>query len=81
MENLELDVDTLRHGVIDRLDDSWDSDGGEGDGAEGDEALERAECDRDHSGGIFRLSGRRRSSVRQPSLLKKNGATTMLVCK
>jgi len=51
LENLELDVDTLRNAVVQRLDDSWD--GREGDGAEGDEALERAECDRDHFG-VFR---------------------------
>ena len=56
MENLELDVDTfkLRNAVIHRLDDSCD--GGEGDGAEGDEALERAECDRDHFGGFRRAA-------------------------
>ena len=66
-----MDVDTLRHAVIDRLDDSWDSDGGEGDGAEGDEALEEL------SANVITLvvffvcqpmnTGRRRSSVRQPS--------------
>ena len=43
MENLELDVNALRHVVIHRLDDSCDS--GEEDSAEGDEALERTAGD------------------------------------
>lgn len=40
LEDLELDVDALRHAIVHRLDDGWD--GGDGDGSEGDEALERA---------------------------------------
>jgi hypothetical protein len=37
LENLELDIDALRHEVIDGLDDGRD--GAEGEGGEGDEAF------------------------------------------
>ena len=69
MENLELDVDALRHAVIHRLDDSRD--GGEGDGAEGDEALERAEGDRDHFGIFCRAAHEYRTEevFRVPAIL------------
>ena len=43
LEDLELDIDALRHAVIHRLDGGRD--GTEGEGGDGDEALELAEGD------------------------------------
>jgi len=87
LENLELDIDALRHVVIHRLDGSWDC--GEGNGTEGDEALERAKGDRDHFG-VFRRAAheyRAKEVFRVPAILPSkertpvSEATTMLMCK
>ena len=51
LEDLEMYVYTLRHAVVDRLNDSRDR--REGDGAQGDEAMEGAERNADNFG-IFR---------------------------
>jgi hypothetical protein len=50
LEDLELYVYTLRHVVIDCLNDSRDR--REGDGAQGDEALDGAESNADNFGGF-----------------------------
>jgi len=75
LENLELDIDALRHAVIHGLDGSWDC--GEGDGTEGDEALERAERDRDHFG-VFRRAAheyRVKEVFRVPAILPSKERT------
>jgi hypothetical protein len=80
LEDLELYlyVDTLRHAVVHRLDDSWDR--REGDGVQGDETLEGTEGDGDNFS-IFRCAahedGRRRCSVWQPSVVIKSDSGSL----